>query len=50
VGCHIEKTGPFLFEHEGDRDLECLSCHETAPRTRACSRTTTRARCATRAT
>jgi DmsE family decaheme c-type cytochrome len=26
--CHLEKEGPFLFEHEGDRNLLCLSCHE----------------------
>jgi DmsE family decaheme c-type cytochrome len=28
VECHLEKSGPFLFEHEGDRGLQCLSCHE----------------------
>ncbi|MEW6073855.1 MAG: cytochrome c3 family protein [Planctomycetota bacterium] len=28
VGCHLEMAGPFLFEHDGDRNLACMSCHE----------------------
>ncbi len=27
VGCHVEKAGPYLFEHEADRTLLCLACH-----------------------
>jgi DmsE family decaheme c-type cytochrome len=28
VACHIEKRGPFVFPHEGDKTQQCLSCHE----------------------
>jgi DmsE family decaheme c-type cytochrome len=28
VACHLEKAGPFLFAHDGDRTLQCLACHE----------------------
>ncbi len=27
VGCHSEKGGPFVFDHEGERLRGCLSCH-----------------------
>jgi predicted CXXCH cytochrome family protein len=28
VACHREFDFPFQFEHEGDRNWLCLSCHE----------------------
>ncbi|MBI1849277.1 MAG: hypothetical protein HYR85_02930 [Planctomycetes bacterium] len=28
VGCHSDKRGPFVFDHEADRLRRCGSCHE----------------------
>jgi predicted CXXCH cytochrome family protein len=28
IECHAEQGGPWVYEHEGDRNLGCISCHE----------------------